>query len=60
MLSILPILFFFLVFLYFEKSDHKKDFRFSFLSTSIIWGTLVVVINELLSLFRILGQWEVM
>jgi hypothetical protein len=52
MLAILPLLSLLLLFLI--LNDPRKDWRDSILSSTLVWGVLITVSTEILSLFRIL------
>ncbi|MGZ9234835.1 MAG: ArnT family glycosyltransferase [Anaerolineales bacterium] len=54
------ISFFVIVFLIFQKSKAGLDWRVSFLAASLVWGGLLTAITELLSLFRLIGFWEIL
>jgi len=60
MLSLVPITFFIIIFLVFEKSRVTSSWRGSFLSASLVWGLLLSVITEFLSVFRLIGFWEIL
>lgn len=54
--SILPILTFFLLF-FLIKSYLHNFWRESFIQAALAWGTLVVVITELTSIFKLIDFW---
>ncbi|MEW6403119.1 MAG: glycosyltransferase family 39 protein [Chloroflexota bacterium] len=60
MLSLLPVAFFLITFLVIEKTRAASDWRSSFLWASLVWGLLVTGISEFLSIFRLVGFWEVL
>lgn len=59
MLSFVPIICFFIFFLVFQKSRINSCWRSSFLSASLVWGLLLTAITEFLSIFRLIGFWEI-
>jgi len=60
MLSLVPISFFFMCFLVFQKSRVTSCWRSSFLAAALVWGFLLTAATELLSLFRLIGFWEIL
>jgi hypothetical protein len=60
MLLIVPISCFLLLFLIFQKSRNNSCWRSSFLSASLVWGFLVYAITEFLSIFKLIGFWEIL
>jgi hypothetical protein len=49
---ILPVLVYVLIFVSLLKSLPGEDWRYSFLTSSVLWGMLVTAITELLSIFN--------
>ena len=60
MLSLVPITFFFICFFVFQKSRATSCWRSSFLSASLVWGLMLTAITEFLSIFRLIGFWEIL
>lgn len=60
MFFIMPIIFFFIVFLIFQKSLGASCWRSSFLFASLVWGLLLIAITEFLSLLRALNFWGIL
>ena len=54
MFSLLPILFFVIIFYIFQSSTAKDSWRVSFLKASLVWGFVLTGITEILSLFRLI------
>lgn len=60
MLSLIPIIFFIIILFVFLKSRITTSWRVTFLSASLVWGLLLTAITEFLSLFRLIGFWEIL
>jgi len=58
MFSLIPIMFFIAIFFVFQKFRTTSSWRISFLSASLVWGLLLTAITEFLSLFKLIGFWE--
>ncbi len=60
MLLFIPLACFIIIFLVIQKSKTGTDWRHSFLSASLLLGLLLTAITEFLSLFIMIGFWEVL
>ena len=60
MLSLVPIIFFVIIFFVFQRSRIITSWRISFLSASLVWGLLLTTITESLSPFSLIGFWEIL
>jgi len=49
-----------MVFFVCQKSRVTSCWRGSFLSASLVWGLLLTAITEFLSIFRLIGFWEIL
>ena len=55
MLSLLPIIFFVIIFFIFQDSTANDSWRGYFLKASLVWGIVLTGITEILSLFRLIA-----
>jgi 4-amino-4-deoxy-L-arabinose transferase-like glycosyltransferase len=53
-------MFFVIIFFVFQKFRTTPSWRISFLSASLVWGLLVTATTEFLSLFKLIGFWELL
>jgi 4-amino-4-deoxy-L-arabinose transferase-like glycosyltransferase len=60
MLSLVPILFFIIIFFVFQKVRTTPSWRISFLSASLVWGLLLTATTEFLSLFKLISFWVIL
>ena len=60
MLSLVSIICFLFLFWVFQKSRNASYWRESFLSASLVWGLLLTVITECLSVFKLINFWGIL
>jgi len=60
MLSLMPIIFFIITIIIFQKIKIDTSWRISFLRTSLIWGIIIALTTEILSLFSLIGFWGIL
>lgn len=60
MLFLVPITCFLFIFFVFQKSRVTSCWRGSFLSAALVWGLLLTAITEFLSIFKLIGFWEIL
>ncbi len=59
-MAVIPLLCFISVYLLIYRSPERYDWRSSFILASIVWGVLLTVFTEILSLFRVLVfEWVI-